>query len=69
MLTINEADTSVYESEMLTVSEYVLGDGEHLTEFGDFSKGDAVLGLFEKDFFNLYLQLTDIIYMLTGIKM
>ena len=69
MLTINEADTSVYESEMLTVSEYVFGDGEHLTEFGDFSKGDAVLGLFEKDFFNLYLQLTDIIYMLTGIKM
>ena len=69
MLTINEADTSVYESEMLTVSEYVLGDGEHLTEFGDFSKGDAVLGFLGKDFFNLYLQLTDIIYMLTGIKM
>ncbi len=69
MLTINEDDTSIYKSEMLTISEYVLGDGEYLTEFGDFSKGDAVLGFFEKDFFNLYFQLTDIIYMLTGIKM
>ena len=69
MLTINEADTSVYKSEMLTVSDYVLGDGEYLTELGDFSKGDAVFGFLGKDFFNIYLQLTDIIYMLIGIKM
>ncbi len=69
MLTINEADTSVYKSEMLIVSEYVLGDGAYLTEFGDFTKIDAVLGAVEKIFFKLYFQFTDLIYMLTGIKM
>ncbi len=69
MLTINEADTSVYKSEMLTVSEYVLNDGEYLTEFGDYTKLDATLGIFEIVFFKLYFQITDIIYMLTGIKM
>jgi hypothetical protein len=69
MLTISEADTSVYKSEMLTVSEYVLGDGAYLTEFGDFSKLDAILGAFENVFFKLYFQITDLIYMLTGIKM
>ena len=69
MLTINEADTSVYKSEMLTVSEYVLGDGAYLTEFGDFSKLDAILGAFENVFFKLYFQFTDLIYILTGIEM
>ncbi|MBR5246468.1 MAG: metallophosphoesterase [Clostridia bacterium] len=69
MITINEADTSVYETEILTISEYVLGDGEYLTEFGDYTKADAVLGLFEMDFFNLYFQLTDLIYLLTGVKL
>ena len=69
MLTINEKDTSVYKSEMLTVSDYVLNGGEYLTEFGDFTKFDANLGIFEKEFFNLYFQFTDLIYMLTGIKM
>ena len=69
MLTINEADTSVYKSEMLTVSEYVLGDGAYLTQFGEYTKGDAILGAVEMLFFKLYFQLTDLIYMLTGIKM
>lgn len=69
MITINEADTSVYESKMLTVTEYVLNGGEHLTELGDFTKGDAVLGIFEMVFFKLYLQVTDVIYLLSGIKM
>lgn len=69
MLTINEADTSVYESEMLTISEYVLGDGEYLTEFGDYTKLDATLGVFETIFFKAYLQLTDVIYLLTNIKL
>lgn len=69
MLTINENDTTVYESEMLTVSEYVLGDGEHLTEYGDVTKGDAVLGIFGMAFFKFYLQLTDIIYLVADIKM
>lgn len=69
MLTINEADTSVYKSELLTISEYVLNDGEYLTEFGDFTKLDAVLGIFETVFFKLYFQITDIIDMLTGIKL
>ena len=69
MLTINEADTSVYKSEMLTVSEYVLGDGAYLTEFGEYSRMDAILGAVEMIFFKLYFQLTDLIYILSGIKM
>ncbi len=69
MLTINEADTSVYESEMLTVTDYVLGEGKHLTEYGDVTTGDAVLGIFETVFFKLYLQITDVIYTFTGIIM
>ncbi|MBQ8767247.1 MAG: metallophosphoesterase [Clostridia bacterium] len=69
MLTINEADTSVYESELLTLSDYVLGDGEYLAEYGDYTKCDAVLGVFEKAFFTCYLQLTDIIFLITGVKL
>ena len=69
MLTIHEDDTTVYESEMLTISEYVLNGGEYLTEFGDYTKGDAVLGIFEMNFFDLYFQFTDLIYLLTGIKL
>lgn len=69
MLTINEADTSVYKSEMLTVSEYFLGDGAYLESFGEFSKLDAILGALEMVFFKLYFQFTDLIYILTGIEM
>ena len=70
MLTINEADTSVYESELLTISDYILsGDGEHLTKYGEITKCDAVLGFVEKAFFKCYLQLTDVIELLTGIKL
>jgi predicted phosphodiesterase len=69
MLTINEADTSVYESQMLTLSKYVLEDGEHLTEFGDYTKDDAVLGIFESVFFKLYFQVADLIDLFTGIKL
>ena len=69
MLTINEDDTSVYKSEMLTISEYVLNDGEYLTEFGDFTKFDAMIGKFKTSFFNLYFKFTDFVYKLTGIKM
>ncbi len=69
MLTINEDDTSVYKSEMLNVSDYILGDGEYLTEYGDVTKGDAVLGIFGTVFFKFYLQVTDIIDLFTGIKL
>ena len=69
MLTINEDDTSVYKSEMLNVSDYILGDGEYLTEYGDVTKGDAVLGIFGTVFFKFYLQITDIIDLFTGIKL
>ena len=69
MLTINEADTSVYKSEMLTVSEYILGDGAYLEELGEYSKLDGILGAVEMIFFKLYFQLTDLIYAFTGIKM
>lgn len=70
MLTIHEDDTTVYESELLTISQYVLcGDGKYLTEFGDVTVCNALLGLFEKAFFTLYLQTTDIIELLTGVKL
>ena len=69
MITINENDTTVYETEMLTLSDYVLGDGEYLTELGDYSKGEAVLGMVESVFFNLYFQVTDVIYLLTGVQL
>ncbi len=69
MLTINEKDTSVYETDMLTVTEYVLGDGAYLAEYGDFSKAEAVLGVFESVFFKLYFQITDVIYLLSGVKL
>ena len=69
MLTINESDTSVYKSEMLTVSDYILNGGDHLTQYGEYSKAEAFLGLAEGGFFNIYFQLTDLIYQLTGIKL
>ena len=69
MLTINEADTSVYKSEMLTVSEYFLGDGAYLESFGEYTKLDAILGALEMVFFKLYFQFIDLIYILTGIEM
>ena len=69
MITINEADTSVYESEILTMTDYVLGDGGYLAEYGDFSKGEAVLGIVESVFFKLYFQVADMIYLLTGVKL
>lgn len=69
MLTINEEDTSVYESEMLTVTDYILGDGEHLTEMGDVTKGDAVLGVFGIVFFKFYFRVADLLDLLTGIKL
>ncbi len=69
MLTVNESDTSVYTSQMLTVTDYVLGDGAYLTEFGDYSMLDAYMGVLEMVFFKFYFQFTDLIYILTGIKM
>ena len=69
MLTINEADTSVYESEMLTLSDYILNGGDYLTAYGDYTKAEAILGIFEMEFFNLYFQFADLLYMLTGVKL
>lgn len=69
MLTINEADTSVYTSKMLTVSDYVLGDGAYLTEFGEITKLDAMLGVMSRTFMDLYIDIVTAIYNLLGIKM
>ncbi len=69
MLTINESDTTVYKSEMLTISEYVFNGGKHLTDLGDYTVPEAALGIFEMKFFKAYFQLTDIVYTLTGFKM
>ncbi|MBR3768430.1 MAG: metallophosphoesterase [Clostridia bacterium] len=56
LITLNENDTSTYETEILTVADYILGDGAYLTEFGDMSTFDAVLGLIGKLFFNFYIR-------------
>ena len=62
MLTINEADTSVYTSEMLTVTDYVLGDGAYLTTYGDFSKLDAVLGVIQRALMTFYIDMVQALY-------
>ncbi len=69
MLTINEADTSVYKSEMLTVTDYVLGDGAYLTEFGEYSMLDAYIGVLERIFFDFYLNFVNTLKTVFGIKM
>ncbi len=69
MLTINENDTSVYESEVLTISEYILNGGEYLTEYGDMTKLDAVMGKIQKVLMKLYLSLADAIYVIFGINL
>ncbi len=68
MLTINEADTSVYTSEMLTVSDYVLGDGEYLTQFGDITKLDAILGVASRTFMEFYIDIVTTLYNVLGIR-
>ena len=54
---------------MLTLSDYILNGGDYLTAYGDYTKAEAILGIFEMEFFNLYFQFADLLYMLTGVKL
>ena len=62
LITINEEDTWSYETEVLTVAEYILNGGEHLVEYGEITKLDAVLGIMEKMFFELYIKFVQTLF-------
>ncbi len=62
LITLNENDPWNYETEVLTVSEYILNGGSHLTQYGEITKLDAILGVMEKMFFEIYLDLVRFIY-------
>lgn len=64
MITLNENNTSVYETEILTVADYVLsGDGRYLTEYGDISLIEAFFGKFAEMFMNMYVNLVNLFFM------
>lgn len=62
LITVNEKDTSVYETEVLTVSEYMLGDGAYLADFGEITMMDAVFGKIQKVLMKLYLSLVQFLF-------
>ncbi len=62
LITLNEKDTSVYTTEVLTVSEYILDGGEHLLEFGEITMADAVLGKLQKILMTLYIKMMHFVF-------
>lgn len=62
LITINENNTDVYTTEVLTVSEYVLNGGEHLLEFGEMTMMDAVFGKLQLMLTNLYVNLVKLFF-------
>ncbi len=63
MITLNESDTSVYETEVLTVSEYILDGGEHLLEFNEITIADAILGKLQKVLMKLYISMVHALFL------
>lgn len=64
MITLKEDNTEVYETEVFTVIDYILsGDGEYLTEYGDVSMVEAVLGKMAQTFMKLYVKLVGLFFM------
>lgn len=57
LITLNENDTSTYETQVLTVSEYMLDGGAYLADFGEISMVDAVFGKLQEVLMKLYLSL------------
>ena len=64
MITINEADTSRYETEVLTVSDYILDGGEHLTEFNEITMLDAIFGKLQEVLMKLYITMIHTLFLL-----
>ncbi len=62
LITLNEKDTSVYTTEVLTVSDYILDGGEHLLEFGEITMADAVFGKIQKILMTLYIDLIQLLF-------
>lgn len=63
LITLNETDTSAYETEVLTVSEYMLNGGEYLADFGEITMLEAVMGKIQKVLMKLYINLVQMVFM------
>lgn len=62
LITLNENDTSVYETEVLTVTDYMLGDGAYLADFGEITMLDAVFGKIQELLMKLYLGMVQLLF-------
>lgn len=63
LITLNESDTETYETKVLTVSDYILGDGEYLVDFGEISLMDAVLGKIQQILMKIYVKLVHTMFL------
>lgn len=62
LITLNESDTSVYESKVLTVSDYMLDGGEYLADFGEITMLDAVFGKLQYILMNIYVKFVGLFF-------
>ncbi len=62
LITLNENDTSVYETEVLTVTDYMLGDGAYLADFGEITMLDAVFGKIQELLMKLFLGMVQLLF-------
>ena len=63
LITLNESDTETYETKVLTVSDYILGDGAYLVDFGEISLMDAVLGKIQQILMKIYVKLVHTMFL------
>lgn len=63
LITLNESDTETYETKVLTVSDYILGDGAYLVDFGEISLMDAVLGKIQQILMRIYVKLVHTMFL------
>ncbi|MBE6715356.1 MAG: hypothetical protein E7573_00370 [Ruminococcaceae bacterium] len=63
LITLNEADTSSYTTEVLTVSDYILDGGDYLADFGEISVIDAVFGKIQQVLMKLYITFVQMFFM------
>lgn len=63
LITLNESNTAVYETKVLTVTDYMLGDGAYLADFGEITMMDAVLGKIQQVLMTIYVNLIHTLFM------
>lgn len=63
LITLNESDTETYETKVLTVSDYILGDGAYLVDFGEISLMDAVLGKIQQILMRIYVKIVHTMFL------